>query len=612
MTDIDNTPELAWVGTRESRPMPRWGLVEMAVLLAAVIGRLPALGAWWTLDDWGLLGRAAGILNEQAAVFPARFISQHLWWDLTWPLFGLNSDAHALSRLLLHGLAAVLLTRIGARLGLGSLARLVAGLLLAATPLAFTPLYWAAGIQELLAAVLALLAVDRWLAGGRRNLWLAALMAVLAMFSKESALGLPVLFMALLWSTNQPRREERQFGWALCLLLLPFMITEIVLVMNHFATGPGDPYALGGLSVVGANLGIFGWWLASPGPVLAGSLNWPMATAGSLLFLAWGVWGWVRARHGIWLPLMTLLAALLSLGPALALQGQVHPYLAYLAVAPLALALASLLPSRRTIPRYVMALLTLLAMTWGFFGMRGRLEQRGAGGLPADPVVSATSLSWKISKMLPGLPVGQPDQPTQAVTFLQFPVTGKEAQAADRLGDRWVAGTRLYEAIGGAVGPRLILGRDIRIDWVNALYTNPSDALVLCEYGPGFKHWGTTANATLYAALTDVGTGRFERARKHFARAGGLHEDTIGFTWDPHQMVIPLDDVLARKESFVDWTLGLLENGGSPVEVGGMQEMFFNLLSVCTGQPVSELTGGSKLLLGQETTTGPVPVPKGD
>ena len=65
MTDIDNTPELAWVGTRESRPMPGWGLVEMAVLLAAVIGRLPALGAWWALDDWGLLGRAAGILNER-------------------------------------------------------------------------------------------------------------------------------------------------------------------------------------------------------------------------------------------------------------------------------------------------------------------------------------------------------------------------------------------------------------------------------------------------------------------------------------------------------------------------------------------------------------------
>ncbi len=612
MTDLHDTLERTWVGTQETRPISRWGRVEWAVLLAAVIGHLPALGAWWTLDDWGLLARAGGLLTEQAVFFPARFLSQHLWWDLTWPLCGLNSDAHAWSRLLLHGLSAVLVTRIGARLQLGALSRLVAGLLLAATPLAFTPLYWAAGIQELLAASLALLAVDRWLAGGRSNMWLAVLAGALSMLSKESALGLPLLFTALLWSEHQPRRQERQFGWALSMLLLLVMVIETVLVMNHFATDPGEPYALGGLSVLGANLGTFGWWLASPGPVLASSLNWPMAAAGSLLFLVWGLWGWLRARHGAWLPLMTLLSALLSLGPALLLKDQVHPYLAYLAVAPLALALASLLPVRQKVPLYLLAVLTVLAMAWGFCGMRGRLEVRGAGGLPADPVVGATSLSWQICKMLPDLPLGQTGQPSQAITFLQIPVTDDEAQTADRLGERWVAGTRVYEALGGAMGPRLILGKDIRVDWANALFNNPSGALVLCEHGPGFKHWGTTANATLYAALTDVATGRFERARKHFARAGQLHDDTIDFTWDSAQMVVPLDDVLAHKEAFVDWTLNLPAEGASAVEVGGLQEMFFNLLSVCTGQSVAELTAGSKLLTAEKPSAGPGPLPEGD
>jgi len=580
-------------------------------LLAAVLGRLPALGAWWTLDDWGLLGRAAGVLNEEIAGLPARYLSQHLWWDITWPLFGLNSDAHTLTRLLLHGLCAVLVTRIGARLGLGALARLTAGLLVAATPLAFTPLYWAAGVQELLAAVLALAAVERWLAGGRPNMWLAVLLGILSMMSKESALGLPFLFGALTWSPRGAR-EDRPFAFALTLFLLLFMVIESVLVMNHFATDPGQPYALGGLQVVTSNLGILGWWLLSPGPVLAVTHNWPMVTAGALLFGVWGIWGWAGARQGVWLPLMSLFSALLVLGPALPLQGQLHPYLAYLAVAPLALAVASLLPRQRTAPLYLMALLVVAAMSWGFFGMQGRLAVRGSGGLPADPVVSATSLSWRICRQLPDMPLGSAGLPGGALTFLQIPVTQAEADAADQLGERWVAGTRLFEAMGGPIGPRLVLGHDIRVEWVNGLFTNSSEALVLCESGPGFKHWGKTANASLYAALTDVGMGRFDRARKHFARAGGLHEETVAFTWDAGQMIVPLEAVLQNKEAFVDWTLGLLEEGGSPLEVGGIQDMFFNLLSVATGQSVADLTAGSQLLSGSGIIEGDIPISEGE
>ena len=38
-------------------------LIAGLVACAAVAARLPALGTWWCLDDWGQLGRAAGLLD---------------------------------------------------------------------------------------------------------------------------------------------------------------------------------------------------------------------------------------------------------------------------------------------------------------------------------------------------------------------------------------------------------------------------------------------------------------------------------------------------------------------------------------------------------------------
>ena len=137
----------------------------------------------------------------------------------------------------------------------------------------------------------------------------------------------------------------------------------------------------------------------------------------------------------------------------------------------------------------------------------------------------------------------------------------------------------------------------MKVDWVNALYSNPNDALVLCEMGTRFRHWGPTANAALYAGLTDIGLGYFERARKHFIRAGHLGGDTFGFSWDQEQMIIPLEQVLAQQVAFVDWTVSLLEKGrASGQEVGGLQDLFFNLLSASTGKSVEEIIAGSNLL----------------
>ncbi len=300
------------------------------------------------------------------------------------------------------------------------------------------------------------------------------------------------------------------------------------------------------------------------------------------------------------MPLLTLVAVLGSILPALPLEHQMHPYLGYLGICAGAVALASLIPSRWKASPLLLVGLTLLAAAWGFFSMDTRLNQRDESGLPADPVVRATSLSWQISRMLPQLPLERTDDNQRAVTFLQIPTTSQQMEMADRLGERWVAGTPMHESIGGTIGPRLILGQEVRVDWVNALFTNPSDALVLCEMGPDFRHWGTTGNAALYAALADVGMGRFERARKHLIRGADLNDETMVFSFDPSQMAVSVDLVLARKVDFIDWTLGLLGPEHPAHEVGGLQELFINLLSACTGQSVEQLTAGSTLVIKEK------------
>jgi len=590
---------------------PRGWLPEIAALTAAIVGRLPTLGAWWNLDDWGQLARAAGLdAGQPGSGWPARWLSQHFYWDLTWSLFGLNSDAHAVMRLVLHGLAAVLVVRIARRSGLGPLSRLVAGLVFAASPLAFTPLYWASGIQELLAAVFALAAVERWLAApsrGRSQLAWATGFTVLSLLSKESGLGLPLFFLVCAWLRVGVRLADKAFAWAMIMLQLLAAVAAGGLVLTHFATGAGEQYATGGLTVGLKNFGVCGWWLMSPGPILASTVSGLMIGAGWLFFGGWAAWGVLQMRRRNPAVLLALVAALLVVAPVLPLQDRLVPYLAYLAVAPLGLLVGSIAQQVRTtrlqhlgLPP-LLGLFTLVAIAWGFFGMETRLRNRNELGLVADPVARATALSWQGCRTIqtlrsqPILAAGQADRFTH-LALVQPLVDPQTIDLAEQLGERWARRSNMYLALGGTVGPRLMLGPETLVHWANGLTTASTKAVVLCETATGFRLWGRIENALLYAALTDVGLGHFERARGHFNRAAELSGDQIVFIYDEGQMVVPLPLVVKQKEAFIDWTLALLDQNVPPLEVGGLQDLFFNVLSSSTGRSRKDLQAGSRPL----------------
>lgn len=493
--------------------------IALGVGFVAVLAHLPALKSYWCLDDWGQLGRAAGVLPSPHGM-PARWLSQHAWWSMTWPVFGANAVAHAWLRVLLHAIAAGFVARIAFRCGLNTTAQFAAGALFAATPIAFTPVFWASGIQELLGGTLALIAVERWLSGGRTSVLVAAVCTLGSILSKESGLALPVYFLASLIVPRGADRRDAKLKWVLSLSLLSIACVEANLVLGHFATGAKDHYAVGGPLVVIGNLGKFGWWLPTPGPVFTGQVAWPQAIAGLGVFAGWCIYGVVASQRGRKLPLVALGMALASLLPALPLVNQANPYMAYLAAAAGALTLASLYPPRIRGRLAAGIAMAVVAVIWGQLTMRGRIQARAADGLPADPVVRATEMSRDASAALRAqLPVGFAGQDRPLVVFQ--PRLSAQAIPGATPADGALETPR-YNSLLGAVGAQLVSGLQRPAAWSASLLDAPADAFVVCEKGNGFQAWGSTGDALLNAAELHVIAGNFAQAAAHLERALAL------------------------------------------------------------------------------------------
>lgn len=564
----------------------------LGVMLAAFVSRLPAMGAWWNQDDWGLLARAAGLIPDPQV--PIRWLSQTAYWRLMWPLAGLDPAPYAFSRLLLHALAAGGVVRLAARLQLAPAQQWLAGLVMAATPLAFTPLYWAAGVQDLLAVACLVWSLERWLSGGRAARPLGALLALGAVAAKETVIGLPLLLGWLLWRQHDARR--RPLPWVLVALVLLAAAAAAVLALRFFATGPAEPYALGGFPVMLSRLLIYGLWLLLPGPSYPPNPPLALALAGGLLWLAWSGWALHQWRRQSPVPMFALLGALLMLWPLLPLKQHLAPDLAY-PVEPFGcLALGSLWPRRVRLRPLAVAVLVALTAGWGFFGMRGRIALRDQEGLPADPVVRRTAVSAAACRHLRQLP-----PPAGGLVIVQPPLTRQTAAKADELGERWIIGSTLYHSLNGTLGPRVLLGLQSRVVWANGLRRTPENAFVLFATDLQLVPWGLTKQALLYQTLTDLGLGLFARARLHLLRASLLAGPTLGLAYDEQSLPVPLDRALANLDAFLDFLARDPLPGLSEGEIMGLQTNLLRLLSVCTGRAIDDLAPGR----GRTSADGP-------
>jgi len=543
---------------------------RLLVLAAAVLGHLPVLGAFWNRDDWPLLARASGLLESDG--FPARVISQDLYWRLLYPVFGLATDPWTWTRLLLHAAAAVLVRRIARRCGLSAPAALLAGLLFAATPLAFAPLYWAAGVQELLGAALALLAVERLLAGGKKALLLGAFAGVLAIFAKENALCLPLFVGVIAYGGEREHRDRRLL---VAIVLAIAAASEARLLWQGFPHGAGAIYELPPLSALPTNLVTFGWWLATPWPFFVPDDNLLALTAG---LLAWSLWlarSWHRWRTDDRRPAVWLTAALLSLAPALLVGSRLEPRLAYLAFAPGALLLGQLVLGKRQQLRTLVAVcMAVLAAATGWTVLEARLSARDADDLPTDPLVLHTSVSYAALRVLDSIDAAG----SQRIVILQIENAGRGRSHLPRTSDLPLP-TVLYDALAGDLGHEIFSSGRRPVAWVRRLDAVPLDALVFADAGSQLLFWGPVPQAFIYQTLTEIAYGRHDEAVGHLIQGMRNSRRIMTFMFDETQLPVSSEDLRRNANAFLNRikaTVGL-----DPEDRAALLETARELLTRC-------------------------------
>lgn len=515
----------------------------LLVLSVALVGHLPALGAFWNRDDWGLLAHAAGLVEGDGA--PWRFVSRDLWWRLLYPVFGTAVDPWTWARLGLHAAAAWLVLRLARRAGLGGFAALAAGLVFAASPLAFTPLYWASGVQELLGAVLALLAVERFCAGGRAAIAVGLGAGLLAVFAKENALLLGPFVVLLALGGDPARRRVRLLAAA---GLSAAAALEAAWLWRGLPHGPGTGLLIDPLGATSLNLARCGWWLASPTPASMVDVGLPVALGGLSVWALWAAWSRLAWWRGNRVPALALGAGLLSLLPALGVEMGARPWLAYLAAAPAALTVTGALLGARGRPSTRTALgLALVAIVVAGGLAELRLTARDADGRPADPLVLSTAVSHDALRTLN---VVAPETAPK-VALLQIAGISTPARSGLAASRTAPLPSTLYTALDGDLAQRVAGDPRRRVDWVRWLDDVTLDSTVFVDAGDRLLWWGPLPQALVYQTLALIALDRQDEAVHTLGQAMRNSRPTMPFVFDVSQLPVPPARVRTGARAFL-------------------------------------------------------------
>lgn len=171
-------------------------LFPVYLLLLTVALYWPALRIFFSLDDLRFLMKASGLDVQPFGL--RRIVSVRFFFTTAWRLFDGHQWPYHLISLILHAANGWIVFILARRLGIREIAAGASSLLFIAAPVAFMPLHWISGIQEISMTFFALLAAFFYLGRGYASMAASLAAALLSLLCKESAfLLLPALAVVM-------------------------------------------------------------------------------------------------------------------------------------------------------------------------------------------------------------------------------------------------------------------------------------------------------------------------------------------------------------------------------------------------------------------------------
>lgn len=518
-------------GVTHPRSSSRYGTtvvpLSFALLLAVAVYHR-ALGTFFAQDDITFLTRAAGLEPPNWLFRPLSVLS----FRLEYRFFALEPWGYHLVNLGLHLANVTGVYALALRLGLRTTGALSAAVVFGVSSIAFTPLYWASGVGELMSCALLLAATlmhlhSRGRLGWR---WGAALVALAAMFAKETAVAWVLVVLWLEWKPSRRSPDLRAAlpaGVASLLFLVIFVATRQTEVLDA-----SEPYARSASPLfLLTNLFTYvHWcvarWVSVPDVVAAADGNaWRLALP---VLLAAGFVVRRRPRRPddpVWLGLGWWIAFLL---PVLSLTH--HTYLYYLYVPWAGGSLAAVALVRDLLERWPTRLATALgaaALSAFVLAELHNIDVRASatrGGLPVDRTLREATLLRHALPALQGmaLPSGTPIAFVNPAPGARFDLmTGLPTRDEDALHRR--SYFPLEAALRGGQTLRLFVpglrylgfSRTIPPAWENAEW-------FYFEQRGWLKSWGRGQEALLHQAETQLAAEQWAAAESTYRRVRAL------------------------------------------------------------------------------------------
>jgi hypothetical protein len=333
---------------------------------------------FFSLDDLQFLLRATGFDQNTPAL--GRFISTKLFFFASWRLFGSQAWLYHLVVFTFHVANASILYLLARRLKLERNAAYAASILFATTYVAFLPLHWISGIQEVTMTFFALVAAYFFLGQNALSFAISLAAGCCSLLCKESSILLfPSLALVL------PVSMKRKWLLGSAGLLLGLML--LALAGNIGIRPAGDPYESSfGMNIIWNLLTFSAWlarfWVCFPDKVARYDQH--LAAWGLILpiLLALAAWRLPKTRGPIGKATLVFILALL---PVLPLVRHSYFYYLYLPLIPLWLLAGGSLARipRRSIFAIILVLFVILS---GWNARRHRCAEIAEGVLE-DPIL---------------------------------------------------------------------------------------------------------------------------------------------------------------------------------------------------------------------------------